>query len=108
MSDRIERWTVAEGNALFNGAYIPIDIVVRLLNEAEWELQAESKRIQDLESDVQRLVAERDALAKALGYARAAISSPDIPYAPGKDIYDTHMMMGALRRIDVSLDREAT
>ncbi len=47
-----------------------------------------------------------DALAQLRGaaqYALDAITSPDIEFAPGKDIYDTKMMLGAARRLRSAL-----
>ena len=57
-----------------------------------------------LAPDLARLLAD---IAEGARYARDCISSPDVEYAPGKDIYDQHMMLGALRRLDAALARVA-
>ena len=36
---------------------------------------------------------------EAIRYAEDCISSPDLEYTPGKDVYDQHMMLGASRRL---------
>jgi alkylhydroperoxidase family enzyme len=52
--------------------------------------------------------AERDALREAGQYALDAISSPDTEFAPGKDIYEQRMMLGAARRLRAALSLRAT
>jgi hypothetical protein len=48
-------------------------------------------------------MAEADILKAALQYALDSMESPDTEYAPGKDIYDSHMIRGAIVRARAAL-----
>ena len=55
--------------------------------------------------------AEADRLKAALQYALDSMESPDAEYAHGKDIYDSHMIRGAIVRARAALapaDRNTT